>query len=475
MNRINNPVIFHKGNSGAVAIIMALCLVMFIGFTALAIDIGHLYVVKNELQNAADAGALAGARVLYTDSGQSVNPDANEHAYYVTIEHVSENTAVDVNWTAGMNSESDCDVQRGHWSFTSRTFTANDSTDPVDLWDISSYDLDIDTSFINAVRVQAKRSDTPAASFFARIFGHESFLMAAEAVAYIGFAGSLRPNDVDQPIAICKQSITDENGDFTCNMGRMINSGSNPETYNTAGWTNYTQPCITTSVPTIRPLICSDGNPDSINYGDGVGGTGGNLSNIMRDLKDCWLDPNTQNWGVDENGDPESLGDLDRDDDGIPDVPWQMTLPVVDCPGNNVSNCPTASGAVHVEFIWILDNQDPNSLDIIYDNWVDGRYTSDQLSEIIPDLMEDWTSDGLPPNWGDDDNPYQGETYDGNNPKHRWYSFVTHFNLQNLDGSPAPYQNMAIYFKPICEYFEPMGTSQGENFGVLAEIPVLVK
>ncbi|UCF85083.1 MAG: hypothetical protein JSV50_05475 [Desulfobacteraceae bacterium] len=472
MRAVNNRSILKNNEKGATIILFAIFLGMFIGFAALAIDVGHLYLVKNELQNAADAGALAGALSLYMDDGQSVNPGANQHAYDAAVAHISENTPVEVNWTAGTNSG---DVQRGHWSFTTQTFTPDGSLSPVDLWDISGSQLDTYNPiapFINAVRVRARRSTTPVASFFARIFGHESFLMAAEAVAYIGFAGSLQPHDVDQPIAICKQSITDIYGNFTCNMGRMINSGSNPETNNTAGWINYTQPCITTSTPTVRPLICSGGNPDPINYGDGIGGTGGNLSNIMRDLKECWLDPNTHNWGVDEDGDPLDLGPLDTDDDGIPDVLWQVTLPVVDCPGNNVSNCPTASGAVHIKIIWILDNWDPNKLQWIYDQWYEGNLSQEELSELIPDRMEGWNSGMEPENWSV--SGYSGP-YNGENPIHRWYSFVKFFNLQNLDGTPAPYQNMAIYFTPACDYFEPIGTSQGENYGILAKIPVLVK
>jgi hypothetical protein len=57
----------------------------------------------------------------------------------------------------------------------------------------------------------------------------------------------------------------------------------------------------------------------------------------------------------------------------------------------------------------------------------------------------------------------------------RWASFAQHFSLQNVDGSPAPYQNMAIYFKPDCEPHIPSGKTGGENFGILAKIPVLVK
>lgn len=49
---------------GAVAIILGIVIVMLIAFVGLALDIGHLYNRKVELQNAADAAALAGAREL---------------------------------------------------------------------------------------------------------------------------------------------------------------------------------------------------------------------------------------------------------------------------------------------------------------------------------------------------------------------------------------------------------------------------
>lgn len=57
----------HKSASrqhGAVAIIVALCLTVLIGMLSLVLDLGHLYITKTELQNAADAAALAGAKEL---------------------------------------------------------------------------------------------------------------------------------------------------------------------------------------------------------------------------------------------------------------------------------------------------------------------------------------------------------------------------------------------------------------------------
>lgn len=56
-----------RSQGGAVAIIAAISLPVLVGFAGLAIDIGRLYVTKTELQNAADACALAAARELTCD------------------------------------------------------------------------------------------------------------------------------------------------------------------------------------------------------------------------------------------------------------------------------------------------------------------------------------------------------------------------------------------------------------------------
>ena len=49
---------------GISAVFVAVCLVMLIGFIALSIDVSHLVVARNELEDAAVAGALAGAGEL---------------------------------------------------------------------------------------------------------------------------------------------------------------------------------------------------------------------------------------------------------------------------------------------------------------------------------------------------------------------------------------------------------------------------
>ncbi len=60
-----------REDSGAVAIMTALLMVVFMGFAAIAVDIARQYAAAAELQKAADAGALAGAVYLPGDFAQA--------------------------------------------------------------------------------------------------------------------------------------------------------------------------------------------------------------------------------------------------------------------------------------------------------------------------------------------------------------------------------------------------------------------
>jgi Flp pilus assembly protein TadG len=411
-----------RDQRGVTAIMVAICLFVLIGFGALAVDIGHLCVAHNELQNAADAGALAGARFLYNDDGTAVNTGANQIAYDAATANMSERALVEVNWTGGNEG----DAQRGHWSFATGNFNANDSTVPTEFWNVSEAELDADPDFINAVRVTARRQAMPIASYLARIFGHENFQDAVNATAYIGFAGTLLPEDVDQPIAICRDSILNDDGEYTCNVGRMINSGQDATTNETGGWTSFNQddhPCAGTNAQEVRSLVCADGNPGILNLGELMATNGGDIQSAFNDLIQCWAD-NTSKIQL-----------------------WPLTLPVIDCGDqNNVGTCQELVGAVEVNVVWITGaGEDPHYND-------------------APKQMDDWVCPS--------DCNCPGPDCNG---KCCWEDFVSHFNLQNVDGTPAPYAKKSIYFLPDCNPHVPAGVSGGENFGILAKIPVLVK
>ncbi len=197
----------------------------------------------------------------------------------------------------------------------------------------------------------------------------------------------------------------------------MINSGKLVAAHETGGWTDYNQvnPCLGgTNANEVRSLVCGNGNPDPIILGAPVSTNGGQISSAFSKFRDCWA---------------SKTGSM---------TPWKLTLLVVDCPGNNVGPCEKAAGAVTVNIVWITgEGEDP-------------KYNE------APTRMDKWSS----------------QDPDG---KVRWASFVKSFGLKNLDNNPAPYEKKSIYFLPDCQTHSPTGRTGGENFGILAKYPVLVK
>jgi Flp pilus assembly protein TadG len=431
---------------GATAILVGLTLIVLVGFLALAIDAGYVWVAQNELQNAADAGALAGARFLINDDG-TINTGANQIAYTAATANDSTNIPVEVNWSVGNSG----DVQRGHWSFATHTFTPNANTTQTSLWLKSKADLDADVNFINAVRVVTRRQTQPVNMFIAGILGHDSIEVVTDAVAYIGFTGNHQVKDVDQPIAICLDGIIDPYSDLpTCTVGRFINSGSKDETNETGGWTNFQQqtdddgrfdasapdPCLGgANAQEVTGLVCggTDGNTRTVTTGLPIGTIGGEAESTFKALRDCWRDT---------TGEQQT---------------WPMNLPVIKCAGNNVDVCEEVLGMVPIEVVWITgEGNDPHA-------------------NGAPYKMHEWGGDGNPGNLLWECNvAVESQCADGH---YRWNSFVTdpNFNLKNKDGDPAPYANKTLYFKPNCDPQLAVGGTGGGNFGMLAERPKLVE
>ena len=99
-----------KNEKGVTLVYVALLLVVFLGMAALAVDVGYLMVSKNELQNAADAAALAGASYLYPQiSPSSPSPPAWGTA---TTQATS---AIGLNKSSG-TALTDGTVQTGYWN-----------------------------------------------------------------------------------------------------------------------------------------------------------------------------------------------------------------------------------------------------------------------------------------------------------------------------------------------------------------------
>jgi hypothetical protein len=426
-----------NNETGATAVYAAVVLLVLLMFGALGVDVNYLYGVRNELQNAADAGALAGASMLFDSKGELTPDLAIDEAYRVATANKTGKEVIFVD--KGKN------IKIGHWSFASKSF---DSTAAADL--------------INAVQVQTIRSDTP--SFFAKTLGFADFFVSTDAVAIIGYAGNLNINDLDQPIAICEDSILHDGkyDEDVCNMARMSNDGSSSGTKETAMWTDFSQDqddpdvpeqdsCDTANTNTMKTITsnCS-GNPYPLKIGLGIGTTNGVENPTFNNIIDCWHN------GVDADGNSIDTTGPDGVPDGIPDQPWPLTLPVVDCESSNT--CATLVGAVVVNVIWMHKSPDP--------------WHNIKSDEMVPTQMGDW-----------------GPCNTGGTPEGRqacWRSFVDFFKLRNLDMNKdytlteTDYETMYeqlknIYFLPSCEPFTPTGGTGGKDFNIRADRPVLVE
>lgn len=453
-------------------VLVAIFILLFIAISALAIDISNLYAIRNELQNAADAGALAGARMLYTENGL-VNPNAVN----IATSAAKDNIALSIDGSKSVDVF-EGDVKIGHWAFgigdLKKGFNGIEilPTEPPELMDVSTKDLDQNEDFVNAVQVVSRRGrvgeGSPAPSFFARIFGYDKFFLYAKSTAYIGFAGTVQPGDVDQPIALCIESLEDG-----CKNGRFMNS-SDKELADTARWVNFVQPCEGGGgIGKVENKVCAGGNENPLTYGIGMISTNGEVEDALKALieSDCWGPWRENNQS------------------------WPMTLPVVECLQNSPS-CSKLLGIVDVHVLWIQRKKlsdkageegplsmkitNPKSLLDSYDPTDDG-----------PEFSNFWVcdeSDVATPNT---------LTY-----KKCWNKFVRHYNLLTKK-SNFPYVEIdikedplyeypdagdhgyitlkdselanTIFFLPECEFQQPTGNTGGQNFGILAKIPVLVE
>jgi Flp pilus assembly protein TadG len=167
----------RRDTEGAVAIITVFILVALLGMASLAIDVGQIYKVRNDLQNTADGAALAAA-------GNLINPqtglrDAN------TAQQAALKVAQRQRELAGLPAVADGDrndltIIFGEWNLK--------TGDPETAW------TKIDspsgsTSKANAVRVRLSRGvgtiTGPVINMFASIFGVNTSKVEATATAYL--------------------------------------------------------------------------------------------------------------------------------------------------------------------------------------------------------------------------------------------------------------------------------------------------
>jgi Flp pilus assembly protein TadG len=249
--------LLHDQRGGA-AIWFVLCLPVLLGFAALAVDLARLNLTRVELQNAADAAALAGARSL---SNTQPPPGPSDQPY---------------NWSAATATASD--VARRNIANAARI---QDVLIETGYWNLQNPSLGLlhtsvpvtgDVSAIRAtVTISSTQNNGPLKLFFAPILGIAERNVQASAIAMIapvaGGKGIF-------PLVISKKML-DKYWDLNTRTP-ILNNGVAPTlkigtVYNINGvsvlsgqWTTFKNK--DSDVKSIRTLI-ANGNPTELSIG----------------------------------------------------------------------------------------------------------------------------------------------------------------------------------------------------------------
>jgi len=174
---------FWRNERGAVAPISAVYLVVALAALSLAIDLGHVFLVRNELQRVADSAALAGAlRLMTPNTGVPAGvtqaaPDCGRAI--AAAQAVGTNNSTDGQPTTLANIS----VSLGTWNGTA--FTDTGCASP---------------SLVNAVQVIASR---PVNVYFGSLItGSRLINLAALATVLVGTVGGLPPGYKTLPLAV---------------------------------------------------------------------------------------------------------------------------------------------------------------------------------------------------------------------------------------------------------------------------------
>jgi hypothetical protein len=265
---------------GATLVLVAFGTLIILGFAALAIDVGYVYVVRNELQNAADAAVLGGAGKLYP-ANPIPNWSAAETQATATIPL---NKASNVSLSSGT-------VETGYWNLTGT---------PAGLQSKGITPGLKDAAAVRVTLTKATGSNGgPVGTFLGSVVGVKNMPVAASAVAVISYPGTVSPGQLF-PTAIAKclydhywNSVTNQPltgaacpaAPSGCpanpaNPGNIygcefcIGSAYHYAPCDSGEWTSFK--LDENSVPAVRGLI-ENGNPDSISIGE-----------------DIWIEPGTK-------------------------------------------------------------------------------------------------------------------------------------------------------------------------------------
>jgi Flp pilus assembly protein TadG len=231
------------GQAGAIAVIMAAAMLVFLGFMGLVLDVGRLVVVKSDLQKAADAGARAGARALFFPANSSPPQciQATATGAWIAQANTVDGAAATVS-----------SIQTGSWNWLNRTFSSGCTTG---------------SNYTTAVSLVATETiNLP----FMGLFGYGQVTLSAPATSSVGFLKGVPPGTI--PVVIGKSAVV---------IGQQV------AIYFTAqdngGW--FVPPGYSASAKNLRNFIAGTPAMPGLNVGDSINLNNGTINSALSDLK----------------------------------------------------------------------------------------------------------------------------------------------------------------------------------------------
>lgn len=194
---MNKQEIIHPRERGSMLVLFAGLIIVLTGFAVLAVDVGRIYIVRNELQNVADAAALAGANCLDRQSLAGSLTDcsatkastlnwtrASAKAVYQLGQNSADNIAVA---TTGTGYQIDV----GYWNVQSNSPSGGSFSttfSPLTMYDKPAVKV--------TVTKDAGKNGGPITMLTAAMFGGSHVPMSANAVAVLSSPGKVPPGSV---------------------------------------------------------------------------------------------------------------------------------------------------------------------------------------------------------------------------------------------------------------------------------------
>ena len=309
----------RKRQAGGVLLLVVVSMVGLFGVAALATDVGHVWAARSELQATADAAALASAANLVNAAGLSVTlPAAIASAQTYGLANQADRKAISI---------LAADLSFGDWDLaTEQLNTSVDLTDP---------------DQVTAARVVARLDQTangPVQTVLARVLGRQSFGFTANAIGYLGFAGSFPPGTIDLPIGVdcCSISGTDCTSDYCSTIQNnpsnpcMLSDGVtqvtclefSPTGTQNACWTEFDGQSPSLNTPGLVDVV-SDGNESTSSVSEPVYLDNGDKTPVIGTISDKFQGAGSF------LGNP-SGSDIYPPIDGVKDS-WVVGLPVFEC------------------------------------------------------------------------------------------------------------------------------------------------